>query len=481
MKKILIIISFLASQIFLLQSCTKEIELEPTHTIDGDLAFDKIEDYEAALIGAYAALLSVNYYGSSNGSNAFVTLSDMMTDNFYESNESLNNYLNFTRWNYTADDLNIEATWIAAYRVIQQCNLTLRNIDELADENPGAVNRVKAQALALRAFVHFDILRYWGEDTEFNSPLQGIPYVKVFDIEQKPSRPTVAQTYAAIIEDLQTAGTLVQDMDQPIQSETSTSSDARAYIDDMVINAMLARINHYASVPDSAVKYSSLVINVRPLAFREDFPLIWQDASTSEVIWSAKMTPLNSGPGDNIYYPIGNRASYRPTTNLLNLYDRTNDIRFSSYFRAITFPTRIVLVKYLSKQAAIAQPDGIVDFKILRTGEMYLIRSEAYYQMGLEDLALDDLNQLRSARIEGFVPGSESGPALQQAIEDERRKELVAEGHRWFDLKRTTRTVNRSTNCTSFCQLDPGAREWAWPIPQTEILANSNISQTNGY
>ena len=193
------------------------------------------------------------------------------------------------------------------------------------------------------------------------------------------------------------------------------------------------------------------------------------------------MNQLNSGPGDNLYYATGNRASYRPTTNLLNLYDRPNDIRFSSYFRAIGPSTRIVLVKYLAKQAQLTLPDGITDFKVLRTGEMYLIRSEAYYQLGMEGLALTDLNTLRSTRIDGFTPGSETGAALEQAIADERRKELVAEGHRWFDLKRTTRFVNRTTNCNSFCQLDPTARESAWPIPQTEILANENIEQTEGY
>jgi hypothetical protein len=68
-----------------------------------------------------------------------------------------------------------------------------------------------------------------------------------------------------------------------------------------------------------------------------------------------------------------------------------------------------------------------------------------------------------------------------KAIENERRKELVAEGHRWFDLKRTTRLVNRTTNCAVFCRLEPDAREWVWPLPQSEILANPNVEQTMGY
>jgi starch-binding outer membrane protein, SusD/RagB family len=74
-----------------------------------------------------------------------------------------------------------------------------------------------------------------------------------------------------------------------------------------------------------------------------------------------------------------------------------------------------------------------------------------------------------------------AGQALLDAIADERRKELVGEGHRWFDLKRTTKTIARA-NCTSFCTLPPTSRAWTWPIPQPEIDANPNILPQNpGY
>jgi hypothetical protein len=484
MKKSLKIYSaFILLLIISLGSCKKTLDIEPTHTVNGENSFTTIEDYEFALTGAYSRLLSVNYYGSSNGSSAFSTLSDMMTDNLFESGESLGNYQVFSHWTYTADDANIDATWLAAYRVIQQCNLTLRNIDALSTTNAGAVNRIRSQALALRAFVHFDILRYWGEGTLRNSTLKGIPYVSNFDIEQMPARLSVKDSYDAIIKDLQDAKELMQDLDKPIQSITSTASTARGYIDEIGANAILARIYNYSGEADSAIKYSSLVIAARPLASRTIFPLIWQDASTSEVIWSVKFTPLNSGTGDNVYYPIGNRASYRPTTNLISLYDQANDIRYSSFFqlRARGSSSRLVLVKFLAKQSQLAKPDGITDFKVLRTGEMYLIRAEAYAQKFMEGPALADLNTLRAARINGFIPGTETGAALFTAIENERRKELVCEGHRWFDLKRTGRTVDRISNCNVFCTLDATAREWVWPVPQTEILANPNIIQSTGY
>ena len=470
-------------------SCKKALDLDPSHSADGQEIFTRIEDYEFALTGTYARLLQNSYYGSTNGANAFVGLPDMMSDNLFESSESLANYQNFSRWNYVADDPLVQDIWEDAYRVVQQANLTLRGLDKFAATHAGAVNRIKAQALALRALAHFDLLRYFGEEFDRNSTARGIPYVEQFDIEQKPARLAVKQTYDKIEADLKTAKSLMTAMDRSIQGNGTSGTD-RSYMDDMVINGFLARMYLYANSLDSAVKYSTLVINARPLASRTVFPNIWLDASTAEVVWSVKFEAFNSDIGSNMFYSVGNRASYRPTTNLLTQYDAVNDVRYSSYYRNLlrgalrnTNPARTVLIKYDARQSTLLKPDGIVNFKALRTGEMYLIRAEAYARLGgvNEALGLADLNTLRAARINGYVPVVLTGAPLLQAIADERRRELAGEGHRFFDLKRTTRTINRITNCSSFCTLSPGAREWALPIPQSEILANPNMEQNTGY
>ncbi len=473
-----------------LTSCKKAIDLNPTHNVDGSNFFTKISDYELSLTGIYSRLLQDSYYGNgNNGSGPFVGLPDVMSDNFFESSESLANYQNFSRWNYVADDPFVQDIWEDSYRVIQQANVTLRGIDNFASSNPGEVSRIKAQALAVRAMAHFDLFRDFAEAFDRNSGAKGIAYVDHFDIEQKPPRLTVKETYDKIEADYKMAKTLMLSMDKPIQS-TGTAGTDRSYIDDMVVNGLLARMYLYANSLDSAIKYSSLCINARPLASRANFPNIWLDATTAEVIWSVKFESLDAGIGDVIFYAVGNRASYRPTTNLLNLYDVVNDVRYTSYYRNLlrgadrtTAPSRIVMIKYDAKQANLSRHDGIVNFKALRTGEMYLIRAEAYARKGgvSEVPGLADLNILRAARINGYINVVLTGPALLQAIADERRKELAGEGHRFFDLKRTTKTISRTTNCTNFCSLLPTAREWAMPVPQSEILANPAAEQNAGY
>jgi starch-binding outer membrane protein, SusD/RagB family len=469
-------ITIAALAIGMLVSCKKVLETKPEFSLDGE-DFNSIEDYEFALTGAYRAFHSTNYYGATSAaSNAFVCLPDMLADNVNETTESLGNEQVFSRWSYAEDENQIENTWIAGYRIISRANIVLRGIDAFATDHEGRVNRLKAQAMAIRALAHFDMLRYFVNNYDRNSTSPGVPYISVYDPEQKPARGTVKEDYDHIEQDLKQAQGLMTNMDHAINSGST-----RAYIDANAINALLARVYLYSNQLDSAIKYATLAINVRPLALRAVFPDIWTDASTSEVFWSCIIEAGQGTPSANVYSALVNRSEYRPNPTLVAMYDQTNDIRFNSYFKTIS--SRRVLSKYLAKAANVTKPDGVVNFKAIRTGELYLIRAEANARKGgaSEAQGLADLNALRAARISGYVNVVLTGPALLSAIETERRKELICEGHRWFDLKRTSKTINR-TDCNSFCTLASTNRAWTWPIPQPEIDANPNILPQNpGY
>ena len=472
-KKIVLALLLIAS----FASCKKVLDIEPQFDLDGTTRFKTLDDYDFALVGAYRLFQSTSYYGSTDGrSNAFALLPDVLGDNLNETSESLGNERVFSRWAYAEDEDQIERTWIAAYRIISQANLVTRGIDNFSATNSGGVNRIKGQALAIRAMVHFDVLRYWVNDYDRNSGSPGIPYITSFDYEQKPARGTVKQTYDAIEQDLKTARALLSNTDKPVNA-----GGTRAYVDRTAVDAMLARMYLYSNQLDSAIKYSTLVINAIPLSDINEFPSIWTDASNAEVVWSLVFDAGQGSPAGSVYFPSTDRSSYRPNQTLVASYDQANDVRFFSYFQVIS--GRRVLSKYLAKEAQLPNPDGVTNFKVFRTGEMYLIRAEAYARKGAatEALGLADLNTLRAARIFGYVPVVLSGAALLDAIAMERRKELIGEGHRWFDLKRTTKTVNRA-NCTSFCTLPPTSRAWTWPVPQPEIDANPNILPQNpGY
>jgi hypothetical protein len=467
-------------------SCEKVVDKNPTHSATAENALKSIDDFETSLSAVYTSMRGVGYYGRNQSA-----LPDMMTDNLQQTAESLVNFLEVTDWLYTAQNATVAETWLAGWGVINNANIIINNIDKFATPtNQTKVNRIKGQAIAIRALAHFDLLKYFADNLDRNSTSAGIPYITLSVLENspassKPSRLTVKEVYDAIYTDINTARTAFATIDVPINPSTS-----RYRIDATGLNAIQARVALYAKDWPTAITASSAVINVLPLASRSVFPAIWRDQSISEVAFASLYNTgefLSRLAGD-VFSPPINRSQFEGDNNLFLAIDEINDVRFGVNVRRGYATTatpvrgtgRLVVVKHLGKGTAL---DGVVDWKAFRTGEMYLIRAEARANSSQSALALDDLNTLRAARINGFVNGTETGSALTDAIALERRKELFMEGHRWFDLKRTIRSINRGaiSSPTTQATLAPNNRSWVWPIPQGERDANPNMSQNAGY
>ena len=484
MKRILNYIILPGFVLATLGSCKKTVELDPTHTINGDDYFTRIDDYDFSLTGAYQRLKQNSLYSGVNGGSVFLSSVEIAGDNLRPGPTNLGNLNTMFRWNYTAASAVVQGGWDAAYNVIQQANVTLRGIQRFRSTDPLKVNRIEGQARALRAFMHFEIFRWWAPNYDPAATTLGIAYADTFDIEKKPARLSVQQSYSRIESDLKAARSMLSNTDKEVQDIHGDGGKGRAYIDTLVVDAMLARMYLYSKQWDSAIKYASYVINEKPLAAPDEFAAIWEDASSEEVIWSINYEAGNSSLIREIYKPdpqdeTDDELSWRPITTLPSLYGQT-DIRVPTYFavRNVQGTPYLVPNKYFSKVSA-PLPDGVTNFKVFRSSEMYLVRAEALVMKAQSGPALADLNALRAAR--GAATGSESGTALQNAIQLERRKELFIEGHRFFDLKRTVRTITRTQGCSTYCSLDGSNRAWALPVPQTEMIANPNMQQNPGY
>lgn len=473
MKKILSIASLLL--VLATTACNDVIDVQPTHVLGNNNVFTKVEDFDVALNGAYANMRGLYLNGLFTG-----VIADMMSDNLHETAESLVNYKAVTDWVYKADQLRINQTWAVGYNLIHDANTVLDKIGTFTNSgNQKTANRIRGQALALRGWTHFNLLRYYGNNLDRNSTDPGIA-IKIQTGSDLLSRSSVKECYDQIYKDLEEARQILGDVDVAINTASKKSR-----IDRTAVTGMLARVALYAKEYDKAANFAQEVIRAVPLATRAQFPGIWTDANVAEVLFATQYNSGEGGPALDVFSPATNRAQWDPARDLVALYNATTDVRYGAYFTPTTnFPGvnragRTVLVgKYIGRGTA---RDGNVNFKVLRVAEMYLIAAEALAltNKGTEALAL--LNQLRAARISNFVAGTESGAALTAAIATERRKELWMEGHRWFDIKRTTRALQRSSECRANCTLPATNVAWTWPIPQDEILANSKMTQNAGY
>jgi hypothetical protein len=205
-----LIISFGITCILMVTACKKAIDVQPEFVKDGSQIFQTLNDYEFALTGAYALFRATGYFGTGGQTNStWATLPDMMSDNLLQTSEDLGNWVTQVNWTYATDENDIEVAWIAAYSVIAEANLVLRNIEQFSTTDPKKVNRIKGQALAIRSMVHFDLLRFWGTDFDRNATSLGIPYVSAVDIDAKPNRLSVKESWDNIFKDMLEAETLL--------------------------------------------------------------------------------------------------------------------------------------------------------------------------------------------------------------------------------------------------------------------------------
>jgi hypothetical protein len=184
-------------------------------------------------------------------------------------------------------------------------------------------------------------------------------------------------------------------------------------------------------------------------------------------------------------------VTWRPSDKIWTAYDQVNDVRFASYFKnePLLAPGRgtRLIYKYAGTAYATAN-ENVANAKVFRTGEMYLIRAEARAEQNKytgANSAEADINALRAARITGYVNVVfASKTDAINAVIDERFKELVYEGHRFWDLKRRGLPVVRLASdapTLNAATLPAGNFRFLLPIPDPEMKANNLMIQNPGY
>lgn len=461
-----------------LAACKKPLNTSPEDRLLEIVTFDDVRN---ALRGAYSGFQSNRYYGSpsaSGSASAWSSLPELMGDDFVEAIESLGNWNIMSEMSYASDNGAVGAAFIQPYEIISRVNnllIVLPKYETGATE--AEAKRIRAEALAIRAHAHFDLLRYFAPDFGRNSTSLGVPYVTTFDSQDPfanlPARNTVKENYDAIFKDLNDALVAFRVADNNIDNT------ARNYIDSVVVYAMRARINYYASQWDAVIADANIALGLRPVgnaaSYVATFARANEGAPSSEVYWAIPSEGALT-PGGAI---SGSDPSYRVTAAMTAILqaqggayvnsgiNRFNDVGLGDVPRTLCW-------KY----------PGIRSFKVFRAGELLLMRAEAK-QRTSDPTALTDLNTLRTNR--GVANGVEAGTALLDAILLQRRVELLGEGHRWFDLRRTTKTIVRAEcgiangSRAANCNITSASRAWTFPIPFNEIKVNPNLQQNQGY
>lgn len=507
MKKIKLFLYIAVASIFT-AACDDAIDITQPGELLPEDTFESVGDLQTGILGVYQAIPGED----------IIIFTSKFTDEVKlgKSNggQGRSGELAFLL-NNNSDDA--AAIWLSNYTLINFANRLLKgaasitpvvNEEDGIDETPD-YNKVVAEARALRAYGHFQLLTFFSTDLKNDSAPGVIAVDFVPTTDQKLPRNTNAEVFALIDSDLAFA-------DQYLPS--GKAPGASGYLGKDFVKALRARMAVYRGQYDVAEPLLDQLVGAGgyTLAARGSQNLnvgsaaslgaanggspyfkMFRDLSggTSEVIFKAvKTVPPSEGTGNfsqawsSVNSTVTGSAFFEVATALYEKLN-PNDIRRAVIIDPTAFPG--FAVRPVAKYAESKSVPLLGDLKLFRASEMRLLKAEC--RANANDFAgvATQINAIRAARF-GNASGNIGVPASAQeawaAILDERRIELAFEGFRYIDIKRlgtlAGKGIDRDENDFAFNQeytLELSDHRWTLPIPRAEQSANPTIQQNPGY
>jgi len=488
MKRILLY-SILLTAGWSLGACSDSfLERFPSTSLPTPLAINSYKDAITALNGMYYGVRGTSsnyqYYGATMWLYGDVRGDDMQAQKMgnrsslcYEMRYTLSNAPNM--WNIPYDCIRRANNIIAAIEAGKVEDATAAQLDDLV-----------GQALAVRALCHFDLVRLHGKPfTADNGASLGVAIVlEPSDAASVPARKTVAEVYAQVISDLNEAA-----------SKLSKAKNLGC-MNYWAAKALLARVYLYKGDNANALSAAQEVISQSPYVLwtRAEYVNAWSKSGNSEMIFELITKATDSWVDrESVGYLLSESgyADYVMTKKFANfMQEDPNDVRLGVMLRAQTIGqpaygnTLVYLNKFPGRDDYTPRDVRVNNAPVLRLSEMYLIAAEAAVKLNQPSVAASNLNAIILRANPNATP--ETAPTLDRVL-DERRKELVGEGHRFFDLLRNGKRVVRYTSDLDqgfHLPLDNDSQSFdvnyfraILPIPDTEMKANPNMVQNPGY
>ncbi len=479
MRKIVYIIAITFISLF--ASCSNWLEVKPYDKISEDELQQNEEGYQKMLNGIYIDLNSDALYGQTLSVEMIEVMGGAYaigTDNSVWGNyKDLFSYQYGTA--YWRDRL--DQTWNKAYALILNCNKILESIDDNQSLfTAGNYYIVKGEALALRAMLHFDMLRLFGPVYTKDSQKSAIPYYtkvtntpeKILTAEEVMQKVTIDLEEARLLlanDPVKTDGTKMGST----QDGTSNFLHYRALrLNFYAVEGLLARAYLYMGDKSNAFKYASDVIKtvdngIFPFV---DKNLVIGSPSDPDRIFSSEVlfALTNTSRGNlfkNFYDPsrLPNFV-FRMDNSLMNnlIYGgatATGGFQDDYRYRACWIATGSN--RYFYKYQDMVATGSIQNTMIpmLRIGEMFLIAAES--QSDNLSSGIQYVNALRRNR------GVSNLTMLNaDLLKYEYIRELYGEGQLFFLYKRLYSDIlNSSSNSKNTKASD---LVFVVPLPDTE-------------
>jgi len=483
MKKNIYHLALIVSLI-LFSSCSKDFT--ETQFFQSDSASEgitSVEQLSSLLRGAYVSMRDANYLGCNYRAYAEVRSDEM---HYLFNAPSLTEVATYT---LSGQDVYSppEFTWKTIYQVVASANIVLSAPDDLPwgeantpQERTNEVKKLKAQAYTVRALAFFDLLRLYGQ--KYTGGTLGIVLPTRYDANARSTRATIAQTEAQIEADFQKALEL---FGQVADSQGGTIVDLvdpahKNYISPLAVKALQSRYYLYKNEWVRAAQCALEVIRsgIYQPAAASDLKSSFQKANASNSIFELTVGINGTLSTQSYDYLIHSKG-----TGALAVSQQAKQLYEPGDVRASLIETDDPLgVEMYFLNDKFSDLEGNSNIKVIRYEEVMLNAIEALLNSGDHETALTLYNELRAQR--GFPEATSL--SLDDELKEERVRELLGEGFRYWDLLRWGDTVPQGNIDGSFSPNNNKTvpnRLFAFPIPQIERMSpnSKGVQQNEGY
>ena len=430
MKKLTIYI--LAAGLFATTSCEKFLDITPEGQVKRDELLSTASGVEDALYGVYAKLRSPYLYGEYLSYRILDLMAHYFSVNYNEYEVPPLQSFDYAN-TYTVEIF--ESIWTTMYNNISNVN-SIINCDLLQKNSGYPYDIYMGEALGLRAFMHFDLLRLYTDEITRNPEADGIPYATEFSLVT-PDFKKAKEDYRLVINDLRRAEKLLQDDDE-YENTTNFMTERKIHFNKYAAQATLARVYLALGEKDSAAYYAEKVIQnsgrtlVEKAETKNDLAGILSNKETIfGVYYAGFFTTVNSRLQQHT-----DRYSLDPRNGIKEMYSAT-DYRPDAYFSGGE-GTSMRFIKltdtYELNGISGSRPSNLIlGINLIRLPEMYYIAAEALAESD-PARAAELLLYVMSRRMD--IPELPDADKLVEAIDDERYKEFIGEGQTFYNMKR---------------------------------------------
>ena len=452
--------------IFAFIGCNDWLDVSPKTEVKETDLFAKESGFKTALLGAYIELASPSLYGG----NLTMGFMDVLAQ-YYSVTSEESTYMPMHLYDYEHADVKpiVTEIWSGLYGVIANLNNLLWNMDQRKDLFTGDnYNIIKGEALGLRAYLHFDLLRMYAPSYVLGKDALAIPYVNKVTNVPFPQL-TVEQVANACISDLLEAEELLRETD-PIgpnfedysENYTNSGMDNAEYDEDggflryrrermnyYAVTTTLARIYLYIEDNENAFDWAELAVNTGKCSSTSYIFSLYSDKLSD---YSDYYFNPNLEKEEQLIIEVNKKDTIYETDKYGSIDSRLKEW-FNYYPNSST--------EFVSKYMKSSDGSTPVNIALIRGCEAYYIAAEA--ASNIED-AFERLNRVRQAF------GISATYDLQAGVEDlnkelfaEYQKSFVAEGQLFYYMKRKNFSQISGVSGVTFPAL------YTFPIPDTEI------------